>query len=355
MASHLLSGLNTLPGIDLFVILLNKGRLSDDLQNAGIPTYVLDEGKQSFLEITWLVTKAVRSWAPHILHSHRYKENILSYLVSLTLRKGASLVSTQHGMPEFYNGGPSLLHRLKSHTNYRLLATRFYKTVAVSSDIKQSLIRNYGFQEERIETIRNGIAVPDVRDWAREKEGFVIGSAGRFVPVKDYPLMVEVAKEVSAIDHKIRFELAGDGPMLGDVQGLIRKYGLERRFTLRGFVRDVSAFYEGLAVYLNTSLHEGIPMSVLEAMAHGVPPIAPRVGGFEEIVTDGVDGYLVDGRNPQDFAEKCLSLYRNPTLRQSMGQAAREKVVQQFSVERMTDAYLNLYTRAMAMQSPRKH
>jgi len=355
MASHLLSGLNTLPGIDLFVILLNKGKLSDDLQNAGIPTYVLDEGKQSFLEITWLATKAVRSWAPHILHSHRYKENILSYLVSLTLRKGASLVSTQHGMPEFHNGGPSLLHRLKSHTNYRLLATRFYKTVAVSSDIKQSLIRNYGFQEERIETIRNGIAVPDVRDWAREKEGFVIGSAGRFVPVKDYPLMVEVAKEVSAIDHKIRFELAGDGPMLGDVQGLIRKYGLERRFTLRGFVRDVSAFYEGLAVYLNTSLHEGIPMSVLEAMAHGVPPIAPRVGGLEEIVTDGVDGYLVNARNPRDFAERCLSLYKNEPLRRNMARAAREKIVGQFSVERMVNAYLDVYMRATATREQRKH
>src|SRR5258706_14890549 len=117
MAFQLLSGLNALPGIDLFVILLNKGRLSDDLQNAGIPTYVLDEGKQSFLEITWLVTKAVRSWAPHILHSHRYKENILSYLVSLTLRKGASLVSTQHGMPEFHNGGPGPFLRVKNHTN----------------------------------------------------------------------------------------------------------------------------------------------------------------------------------------------------------------------------------------------
>jgi len=61
--------------------------------------------------------------------------------------------------------------------------------VAVSLDIKRSLIRDYGFQEERIETIRNGIVVPEARDLAREKEGFVIGSAGRFVPVKDYPLI----------------------------------------------------------------------------------------------------------------------------------------------------------------------
>src|SRR6266852_5312011 len=104
MALHLLGGLNRLPGIDLFVILLNKGRLSDQLESAGIPTCVFDESKHSFLEIAVSAARAARKWAPHILHSHRYKENILSYLVSLSLRDRASLVSTQHGMPEIYGG-----------------------------------------------------------------------------------------------------------------------------------------------------------------------------------------------------------------------------------------------------------
>ncbi len=347
MAFHLLTGLNTLPGIDLFVILLNKGRLSDELENVGIPTCVLDEGKRSFLEIVGLAAKAVRRRAPHLLHSHRYKENILSYVVSITLRENASLVSTQHGMPELYDGRPSLLHRLKSHANYRLLATKFDKTVAVSSDIRESLTRSYIFQEKHLETIRNGIIVPEVRDRSRDRDGFVIGSAGRFVPVKDYPFMVEVAKEVNAETDKIRFELAGEGPTLGDIQGLIDKYGLNERFMLRGFIHDVSIFYGGLDVYLNTSLHEGIPMSVLEAMAHGVPPVVPRVGGLEEIVTDGVDGYLLDARNPKDFADRCLSLFENETLRRKMAHAAREKIIREFSMQRMVHDYLDMYMQIM--------
>src|SRR5216117_171923 len=104
MACHLLSVLNTRPEIDLFVILLNEGRLAYELQNARVRTSALDEEKQSFLEIVGLAVKALRSWAPDILHSHRYKENILSYLVSLTLRQNAALISTQHGMPELYDG-----------------------------------------------------------------------------------------------------------------------------------------------------------------------------------------------------------------------------------------------------------
>src|SRR6185436_11195405 len=72
MAFHLLNGLAKLPGIDLFVVLLNNGRLSEELQKASIPTHVVDEGKRSFLEIVWLASKAASDWAPHILHSHRY-------------------------------------------------------------------------------------------------------------------------------------------------------------------------------------------------------------------------------------------------------------------------------------------
>lgn len=347
MAFHLLSGLNSLPGIDLFVVLLNEGRLSDELENVGISTLVLEESKRSFPEIVRLTANEIRRRAPHILHSHRYKENILSYLVSMTLRERAALVSTQHGMPEPNNAGPSLLQRLKSHVNYRLLASKFDKTVTVSSDIKEALIRNYGFQAKHLETIRNGIRVPEVHYHSKARYEFVIGSAGRFFPIKDYPFMVEVAKEVNTKSDKIRFELAGEGPMLGEIQDLIKKYGLEKRFILRGFIHDVDTFYPGLDVYLNTSLHEGIPMSVLEAMAYGVPAIGPRVGGLEEIVTDGVDGYLVAARKPRDFADRCLSLCENETLRRNMARAAREKIIRQFSIDQMVNAYTEMYRRMM--------
>jgi glycosyltransferase involved in cell wall biosynthesis len=347
MAFHLLGGLSAQPKIDLFVILLNNGRLAVELKNSGISTLVLDENKRSFPEILRLAAKEVRKRTPHILHSHRYKENILSYLVSITLGERAALISTQHGMPELYDAHPNLLQRIKLYANYRLLASRFDKTIAVSSDIRESLERDYGIQEKRLETIRNGINVPEVRDCFMARDEFVIGSAGRFVPVKDYLFMVEVAKEVAAKTDKIRFELAGEGPMLNEIQGLINKYGLEKRFTLRGFIRDVDSFYPGLDVYLNTSLHEGIPMSVLEAMAYGVPPIAPRVGGLGEIVTNGVDGYLVDARDPGDYAERCVSLYSNEALRRNMARAAREKIIGQFSIDRMVNAYLDMYRRTI--------
>ena len=113
-------------------------------------------------------------------------------------------------------------------------------------------------------------------------------------------------------------------------------------------LEDISAFYHGLDLYLNTSVHEGIPLSILEAMAHGLPVIAPKVGGLREVIDDGGQGYLLEGRDPKVFAEKCLLLFEDKALRQRMSQAARQKVMLEFSMARMSQQYNQLYLHMMS-------
>jgi glycosyltransferase involved in cell wall biosynthesis len=84
-------------------------------------------------------------------------------------------------------------------------------------------------------------------------------------------------------------------------------------------------------------------MSILEAMTMGIPIVAPDVGGIKEIIDDGVEGFLVKGRDPQDFAEKCLEIITNDKLRDSMSNAAQDKVIQFFSAEKMAMNYYKLY------------
>lgn len=155
--------------------------------------------------------------------------------------------------------------------------------------------------------------------------------------------MVEVAREITRHEAGIRFELAGTGPDEGRIAELVRLHKLERTFILRGFLSEVSTFYQGLHLYLNTSHHEGIPMSVLEAMAHGLPVVAPEVGGLKEVIDDGVHGFLVKGRDPQSFAERCIILYRDDALRQRMGLAAKDRIEAVFSQRRMASDYQDLY------------
>lgn len=346
MAFNLIRGLLAHPNAEPFAIVLNDGRLSEELNRAGVPTHVLDESKLSFLEITRSAARLIKEINPGVVHSHRYKENAIAYLVSLSVKRRPVLVGTQHGLPEVFDAGARLRHRLKARANFCLLEKRFDMTVAVSAEIG-NVLRASGFCDERVATIVNGIEVPEVDGAPTARAGFAIGSAGRLVPVKDYALMVESANVVVATDPAIHFELAGEGPLFDDLQSQITKLGLADRFLMKGPVKEVRNFYRGLDVFINTSVHEGIPMSVLEAMALEIPPVVPNVGGLPEMITEGVDGYLVEGRDPQSFAQRCLALRRNTELRKRMGRAAREKVVKNFSLAKMVDSYMDVYTRIM--------
>ena len=110
----------------------------------------------------------------------------------------------------------------------------------------------------------------------------------------------------------------------------------------------MSDFYKGLDLYINTSLHEGFPMSVLEAMSHGLPVVAPIEGGIKEVVTDGLQGFLIEGRDPKRFAQKCLAIYQDKYMRQRMGAASREKVAREYSIETMAEKYYELYRKVLS-------
>jgi L-malate glycosyltransferase len=340
MTFHLLKHLRSFPELELTVILLNEGQLAKELRSVGLPVQVVDERRHSFPQIANAIRKILAPHPPDILHSHRYKENILA---SLTGRfyPGVSLISTQHGLPEIFNQPVSWTGRIASKADFFALSRYFRKVVAVSGNIRTYFVNDLGFCAGRVAVIHNGIEMPPPICSKAAGAPFVIGSSGRLFPVKDYPLMVRIAQELSP-KRGISFVLAGDGPERVALEKAIDECGLAGRFALKGHLEDMDSFYRGLDLYLNTSVHEGIPMTILEAMACGLPVIAPQVGGIGEIIEDGVEGFLVSNRDPKAFAEKCL-LLQDAELRQRMGQAARAKVERGFSAEHMTRKYYQLY------------
>lgn len=342
MVFHLLKGLLNHKNINITAIVLNEGKLAEELRKIEIPIFLVNESKKNFFQTIIDVRKIVNLYTPDIIHSHRYKENILAYLVSKKRNK-PRLLATQHGMTESYGQKPNFRHRMITRINFLLLSSCFDRTVAVSEDIRTTFMNYHGFREEKVTVVHNGIEMPFHAPATSRRGQFVVGSSGRFFAVKDYPLMVEIARKLLEIRANFRFELAGDGPERKTIQELIRKYGMGKNFILQGFIEDTADFYRGLDLYLNTSHHEGIPMSVLEAMSHGLPVVASDVGGLKEIVADGREGYLVKNRHPEEFADKCLKIYENDSLRQTMSAAAREKVKSVFSTEHMVQNYYDLY------------
>ena len=338
---NLLKGLQVYSGLELQVLILNPGRPADEIRDLGIGTVIIDETVTPFCSLLRFVRAETRKFRPDVIHSHRYKENVLAYCAS---RAGghAALVRTQHGMPERYSKSFLLKDAVIRYIDMAFLSRCFDTTVVVSGEMKAGLLSEIPHSSKRLEVIHNGVMLPEPFPKA-EKETFVIGTCGRLNIVKNYALFVKVAARIHLLEPKIRFELAGDGPEMDFLRKRVEDLGLEAVFRFRGHMDEISYFFRGLDLFVSTSLHEGIPMSVLEGMSYGLPVIAPSVGGFKEIVTHGADGFLIDGHDSRVFAEKCLALYRDTDLRQKMGNSAREKVKNHFSLQRMSEQYYQLY------------
>ena len=346
MVYNLLRNLRKQRQFDIYTFLLNEGRLSRELRNLGIRVCVVEENRHSFQNIGYKLYILIRRIRPHVVHSHRYKENILSFLATRLL-KGNKLVTTQHGLPEIFSGAKK--QRSVTRLNYSIMKIAFDKVVCVSNEIKERFINGNGFDPALLAVVHNGISLnPPKNDPKMGSGEFCIGSAGRLFPVKDYQLFVEIAHRVIKVKNNVRFLLAGEGPEMSALKMLVGQYKLGDRFEFLGHLDNMSDFYNRLNLYLNTSIHEGVPMSVLEAMAHGIPVVAPAVGGLREIVEHGQNGYLIDSRVPEDYAAVCLDIMGDEHLHQRLSAAARQRVNDFFTADQMAKNYCKLYRELVA-------
>jgi len=337
MAYNLILGLRDFNDIEVYVLALNEGKLVKQLQAAEIEVVVNSERSASFLEIFWRTRKILHKRSPMFVHSHRYKENILA---SISKARNSKLISTIHGLPEIRYRPRNLPGFLIRKINLLLLSHKFDRVIGVSDNIKRYL-KECKIPLNKQEIIKNGIVLPFFK--SRPIREITIGSAGRLFAVKDFQLMVEIGRILSKKEASVQFILAGEGPERDRLAGLIELYQMKNLFRLVGNIENMNNFYNNIDIYLNTSFHEGIPMSILEAMAHGLPVVAPRVGGIGEIIESGSDGFLVDGRNPEDFANICFMLMKEREIRNRIGEVARKKIERKFSAKIMAERYYKLY------------
>jgi len=347
MVYNLLHSMHRDSSVNVQAILFNKGLLFDKLYASGIPVRVLDERRLNIPRLSVSLRTILASERPDIVHCHGFKENILSYLSSSTLRTRPRLVATLHGLPEKVNFSKNHKYSITMMVNYFLLRRFYSGIVAVSSDIAHKLESNYCFPNSKIHVIRNGIRISSSR-LHEPKTRFVIGSAGRLFAVKNYTLLVDIAKIVCRTEPAIQFVVAGDGPEQVDLLKRIHRQGLEDNVRLIGFTDDMPGFYQALSVYMNTSLHEGIPMTILEAMACGLPVVAPQVGGIKEIITSDQQGFLIENHSAPEFAEKCLALYHSRRLWEHVSTAARQRILDSFDIHRTAEQYAYLYASILA-------
>jgi len=329
-----------------FLIALNDGGLCEFARNTSIPVRVVSESEHGFLGLVREVALRLRDLHPHVIHTHRYKENLISLL--LCRRIDALSVVTLHGdePPATFRG--RLKVRLRRAVTHWLGARVGARYATVSRDLPALL----GLPDSQWVMIPNGISLPQPargRDElrARSASPVTVGWVGRLVPVKGLPLLLEAIAALPPSLAETRLLLVGDGPERASLEALAIRLGLCERAEFRGFVANPADEYERMDVFALPSLYEGIPIALLEAMGAGLPCVVAAVGGIPDMLRGRDAVRLVASRRAEDWAAMLSSLLSNPVEAHALGMRARTLVSERFSIDAVADAYLGIYRAAV--------
>ena len=228
------------------------------------------------------------------------------------------------------------------------------KCIISVNEVDRSRLLRWGIPAQKVMTIPNGIDVGSIDlKFDRNQLCFTLGIAentplvmqvGRLSPQKNPLDFIEGAALVLLELPEVKFILIGEGPLENDVNDLVRERKLEGNIQLVGWLPDASRYMIVADVVTLTSLWEGTPYSLLEAMASSKPVVATSVNGCNEIVADGVTGFLVPRKDPAAWAERVITLLRNPALAATLGRNGRQLVQEKFSVHKMIHQLDRMYS-----------
>lgn len=228
--------------------------------------------------------------------------------------------------------------------------------VAVSESTRDFLVQREGVPASRVTTIHNGIDLgvyrphPELRAAARQKFGlpadaFVVAGVGRLTHQKNFPLFLDVAAEVAKAHPQAVFAIVGTGEDEATLRAQAERPGIAGRVKFLGFVGDMPALWPALDCLLLTSRYEGLPITILEAMACGVPIIASNLDGMREILRDGDNAALVPPGEPAPYVAAVRALIEQPSLVARHADAALATVRAGYSAAGMARAVEGIYQR----------
>jgi glycosyltransferase involved in cell wall biosynthesis len=192
------------------------------------------------------------------------------------------------------------------------------------------------------------------REFGAGAGDILIGAVGNLRQPKDYPNFLQAAALLAGQSNRYRFVIVGsaDEPLNSELRNLASTLGLMDKLIITGFRSDIPAVMNALDVYVLSSSAEGFSLTTVQAMASGVPVVATRCGGPEEIVEDGRTGYLVPPRTPAALAEAVRRVAESDTTRDEFASRGRERAVRDFSIASMIRGYETLYENLTAIRLP---
>lgn len=318
----------------LFVALQDAGPPAAEIAALGWPVHALDLsriGKRAALKQLrqLLIEHDVRVVHTHNTYAHFYGA------LAAALTRTPVLINTQHGR----GCGAGW----KARAQFALANRCANAVVGVSADATQLCQQQDRLSRSKMRTIWNGIDTSRF-EYAGPRPAPIAVAVGRLSPEKDFATLLRaVALAVTDVPD-LQVRIIGDGRERGPLEELSRSLGLENRVLFLGERSDVHALLRDVGFYVSSSRTEGISLTLLEAMAVGLPVLATRVGGNVEVIEEGVTGRLVPSENPRALADGLIAMCRDQADWAAMGHIGRARIERDFDVTRMVRDYEHLYS-----------
>lgn len=292
--------------------------------------------------LVWNLYQVFRRERPDIVHTHAWG-TLLEGLVAARLARVPIVVHGEHGTLQ-------LKHRQR--VAQRIAWKAADRMLSVSSRLAERISHDTGLPLARMTVIRNGVDLNRFqrvdRADARARLGFaddelVAIAVGRLVPVKDHLTLLEATALARRSGRPFTLAIAGDGPLRSTLEERARALGLDAAVRFLGHRGDVETVLAAADLFVLSSVSEGLSNTILEAMATGLPVVATRVGGADEMVEDGVTGVLVPASSPSEMAAALTAVFGDADARRTMGIRGRARAKTEFSLETMVRRYESLY------------
>ncbi|QHS52236.1 GT4 family glycosyltransferase PelF [Edaphobacter sp. 12200R-103] len=325
-------------GHDVSVIAYsNLGTLGEQLVAEGFSVLVL--GEAAFAKTFLRFIKAFRRLRPNVVHCHNPAPT-LQAAIPARLTGTRSVLSTRHSLV-----APPYNPSEERAFNF---VTRFCNWVVGICDATcENLKRIPGAHRDKIVRIYNGVdpVPPTPAESCPAKSGFTLLFVGRLAPIKDLSTLIRaVAIAVQRVPD-LHLWVVGHGAERDHLDSLVSELGIRENVTFWGERLDVAGFFRTADLYCMSSVSEGLPMSLLQAMSVGVPAIVTDVGGMAEVVKNSNAGLATPVGDPEAMAGAILQLASDPDRRHALAENAREAYQQNFTLERMDASYIELYSR----------
>ena len=326
--------------------------LAEKAMEKGIPVYyfTMKRGLNPFG--IYRIMRFVNENRIGLVHSHGYKPNIFFAILPY---RNFPVISTAHG---WLKEGSDIKGKVYEFLDSKALK-RLDCVVGVSEAVKKELVKR-GVSDKKIVIIYNGIKTEHFQnrvsilrirsEYLLNQDDFVIGTVGRLSKEKGHAYFIQAGLLLVKEIKNIKLIIAGDGPLKKDLEILVEKLELSNHVKLVGYVKNIEKFLPLIDVFVLPSLTEGLPISLLEAMAIGKPIIASNVGGVGEVIQNDFNGIMIPPMDSKAIANSIRLLYYDMKKREEISVAGKECIKKKFSSRSMSVEYQKLYGKMLSLK-----